>query len=239
MSQNRTIIPGVDYSQYEDDADQFYSRSNKANTNRTYVPDMYREMSRELEEDNPDTSFQRNEEERMIAGVLFSISRKPSGEVFPIYLGRNSIGSDDACDVCLKEETVSPNHALLLIRSLEKGDTDYTVTLTDFRSYYGTKVGTTVLNDERQVCSNHDILTIGENYQLMLCLFDVKKYNLKTASYFRNILSKPKESNKEIQREPATVQTTRQMENVEDEMDFYAPTKTSGGNHSTNKTIVM
>jgi hypothetical protein len=227
MSQNKTFDPDASKILDEEDTSRFYQRSSVVDSKRTYVPDMYREMSREMEEDEPVAS-PKEEDKRTLVGVLFSISKQPSGELFPIYLGKNTIGNDPACDVCLKEETVSLNHAMLLVRVQEQGDSDYIVYLTDNTSSYGTKLNGVALGYEKQECTDHDILTIGENYQLMLCLFDVKKYNLSVASNFSGM---NEDANSKL--------NGKELVEMEDEEDFYIPSKMSNGNHATNKTILM
>ena len=133
MSQNKTIIPGFDYeasgnkeydnsTQYEENAmSGLYSRSG-ADVNRTYIagsPEMVQPgQGSAAQPGGLSTGALRQVvmQDRVVVGCLFSISRGLLGEIFPLYLGKNIIGRSPKCDVCLKEMTVSPAHAILHIR---------------------------------------------------------------------------------------------------------------------------
>ena len=130
MSQNKTIVPGVDYdnlgSTELDDSlyGSLYSRS-EASDNRTYIPDVSKPSGGLGQEVKPllEPSWGQGEgtrqvslQNRVVVGVLFSISHGLLGEIFPLYLGRNVIGQTANCDICLKEMTVSSEHAILYIR---------------------------------------------------------------------------------------------------------------------------
>jgi hypothetical protein len=41
---------------------------------------------------------------RKIVGVLITYSWRPEGQVFPVYEGRNLIGREPKCEVCLPED---------------------------------------------------------------------------------------------------------------------------------------
>lgn len=132
MSQNKTIVPGVDYNslgntELEDSIyGNLYSRSGVSD-NRTYIPDVSRpsESSTQgviLQRGDPFGNDKTNRyvslQNRVVVGVLFSISHGLLGEMFPLYLGRNIIGQTENCDVRLNEKTVSSEHAILFIRKV-------------------------------------------------------------------------------------------------------------------------
>ena len=104
------------------DRDSFYRPSgNIKDTSRTYVPDMYRQLAAEMLAEGQEAAqgmpgqsitLQR----RPLIGVLYSISAGIEGELFPLYAGRNTIGSDPSCDICLRESSVSEQHGILLAR---------------------------------------------------------------------------------------------------------------------------
>jgi pSer/pThr/pTyr-binding forkhead associated (FHA) protein len=55
---------------------------------------------------------------RKIVALLVSYSWKPEGEVFPIFEGRNLIGSALECEVCIgSDPQMSGKHATLIFRS--------------------------------------------------------------------------------------------------------------------------
>ena len=186
MSQNKTIVPGADYdntgnTELDDSIyGSLYSRS-EASDNRTYIPDMakpsaglgqevmpQREPSLRQEEGNRQISLQN----RVVVGVLFSISRGILGEMFPLYLGRNVIGQTANCDICLKEKSVSSEHAILYIRK-EENPAQLNMTITDYNSTYGTTVNEMDARYETLPVCENDVLTIGKHYQFLVKIFDV------------------------------------------------------------------
>ena len=89
------------------DNDSFYKPSGKVkDTNRTYVPDLYRQVVAEMQEEESEARTDSSEsahvvrlQNRPLIGVLYSISAGIEGELFPVYVGRNTIGSDPSCDI--------------------------------------------------------------------------------------------------------------------------------------------
>ena len=134
MSQNKTIVPGVDYDNHNDSQDDFaygglYSRSGDE-SQRTYVPGVRQQPASVLPNNSvvsnsPILHNQRENnrqivmQERVVVGVMFSISRGLLGEMFPVYLGKNIIGQTPICDIPLKEKTVSPEHAISILVRLK------------------------------------------------------------------------------------------------------------------------
>ena len=190
MSQNKTIVPGVDYDNHNDSQDNLaygdlYSRSSD-DSQRTYVPGVRQQPSSVLPNNSvvcnsPILHDQRKNnrqivmQERVIVGVLFSISRGLLGELFPIYLGKNLIGQTPICDIPLKEKTVSPEHAILHTRKTETG---LEAIITDFNSTYGTQVNEIDARYETIPVKDNDIITIGSHYQFVIKFFDMEKCGL-------------------------------------------------------------
>lgn len=189
MSQNKTIVPGVDYDNYKDSQDDsiygsLYSRSGD-DSQRTYVPGMRQQHSQSLPNNSVVSSpmvqnqsmnnRQITMQERVIVGVLFSISRGLLGEMFPVYLGKNIIGQSSNCDISLGEKTVSPEHAILHVR---KTDTGYDSSITDFNSTFGTSVNETDARYETIPVKENDIIKIGSHYQFVVKFFEMEQYGL-------------------------------------------------------------
>ena len=178
MSQNKTIIPGFDNAN-DDGMGGLYGRSASAvDRSKTYIPDIYRNAAEEIaNEQTSQNDIELKLQGRTIVGALFSISHLPTGELFPIYIGRNTIGSSEGSDICLSEETVSPNHAVLLVRAVEESDGKRTlkIYMTDYDSEFGTMVGDVALEYDKIECRDHDIISVGCNYKFMLCLFDADR----------------------------------------------------------------
>jgi len=250
MSQNKTIIPGYEPSNGNGDSmGGFYSRSESdIDRSKTYVPGIYKSAAQEImDEQAPQTKGGLQFQDRTIVGALFSISRFPTGEIFPIYIGRNTIGSDRDSDVFLPEETVSPNHAVMLVRSVEGEmvERGLKIYLTDYDSEYGTRIGDVALEYEKLECHDRDVISVGSNYKLLLCLFDAERCGLRIADDF-HLISKPAEEKTETNSfmpqeniGMSAPPTVSQPISAEEEFSFYSPTKQTEGDHSTNKTVLL
>ena len=217
------------------DNDSFYKRSNNIkDSNRTYVPNVYREMAAEMYEEQHSHDNEKEKprcvvelQNRPIVGVLYSISAGIEGELFPIYVGRNTIGSDESCDICLRETSVSAFHGMILARKQmdEAGNEVMNVFLSDTDSMCGTCINGERLGYEKTKCQNGDNIRIGQNYVLLLSLFENTE-NLSVSPIFERISEK-----KEMQ---ASIVSSHGMKEYQDnpttEAEFYKPTKASNEN---------
>lgn len=251
------------------DNDSFYKPSgNVKDSSRTYVPDMYRQVAAEMQEEEGGTQASSYEpshivrlQNRPIIGVLYSISAGIEGELFPVYVGRNTIGSDPSCDICLRETSVSAQHGMLLARKQanEEGKEYIKVILSDNNSSYGTIVNGERLNFDKVTCSDGDVITIGQNYVLVLSLFNA--LDKLSIAYGFDRIPEPKKVEKEKEPieptlpfgpniviggtlpplppidEHSTNATQDQEEDVA--VDFYKPTKHQAQDHYNNKTIIL
>lgn len=157
-------------------------------------------------------------QERVIIGVLFSISRGLLGEIYPVYLGRNAIGSSPACDICLSERTVSEEHAVLFARS-DGYPAECHVTLTDYGSMQGSTVNQQDCRYETLKVLENDIISIGAHYKLVLKLFNASVSGLYENGEFENMSSATN-----ISKQKSTVTN-----------DFYAP---SGNGNNETRTVI-
>ena len=245
------------------DNDSFYKPSgNVKDTSRTYVPDLYRQVAAEMQAEDgvalsptPTPAHVVRLQNRPIIGVLYSISAGIEGELFPLYVGRNTIGSDLSCDICLRETSVSAQHGLMLARKQtdENGDEYINVMLSDNNSSYGTSVNGERLNFERITCSDGDIITIGQNYVLVLSLFNALDklsiaYGFDRIPEPKIIVEKPVEQVSPMENiisgmpvPPVDNHSTNITQNLEEQasVDFYKPTKQQGQDHYNNKTIIL
>lgn len=222
MSQNKTIIPDSEFDPTF--GDPYAGGGNQS----LYAPSGYAEasggapMRTMMPGEVPDTPATtpapalpeiRPEErafhlqQRVLIGVLFSISRGILGEIFPLYLGRNILGSAANCDIVLSENSVSAEHAILYIRSDAYPDS-YPMTLTDYGSTHGTMLNSNDCRYETLEVKEGDVISIGKHYKLLLKLFDVKQAGLEEDANF----------NYEAQDAPKEIHTPN-LGN-----DFYAPT---------------
>lgn len=248
------------------DNDSFYKPSGKVkDSNRTYVPDLYRQVAMEMQEEEcgKQASYLESAhivklQNRPLIGVLYSISAGIEGELFPVYVGRNTIGSDPSCDICLRETSVSAQHGMILARKLanEEGGDYIKVILSDDNSSYGTTVNGESLNFEKIECSNGDVITIGQNYVLVLSLFNALD-KLSIARGFDRIHEPPKVETEKLTKSPLPPESniviggipenniddhsTNITQDPEDDVavDFYKPTKRQSQDHFNNKTIIL
>ena len=243
--------------------DSFYKPSgNIKDTNRTYVPDLYRQVAAEMQDGGGGLEEKPVEapthvvklQNRPIIGVLYSISAGVEGELFPVYVGRNTIGSDLSNDICLRETSVSAQHGILLARKQTniKGEEYIHVILSDSNSNYGTSLNDEKLNFERAECKDGDILRIGQNYVLVLSLFNALD-KLTVAAGFDRIPEPKKVEKVSIpSMENALVGmpmgaagdhsaniTRDEVVHEEASIDFYKPTKQQEEDHYNNKTVIL
>lgn len=167
MSSNKTVIPGME-SSYEPTQEL---RGQQPFGSGTYVPG------------NIQTPGGNTMTEKPIVGFLYSISRTPSGEFWPLHIGSNTIGRSAECDVCLPEGTVSEQHAVLVVRMM-KNPEKVIASICDARSTMGTMINGESLGFDQRECFNGDIITIGAHYDLFFILIDVKQIGLNVCREF-------------------------------------------------------
>ena len=190
MSQNKTIIQGLEpESNYGGapsgaSSNNFYSRGNRSSSNRgTVVPGMMEAQAGPQTTSSEPTSQPRKTVQpgKPIVCFLYSISRTRAGEYWPLQLGKNTIGQNEGNDILLAEGTVSSNHAVLLTR---QGKNGIIASIKDDQSTNGTKINGEPLDFGAEECHDGDIITIGNNYELLLVLIDADKRGLKLSEDF-------------------------------------------------------
>lgn len=131
--------------------------------------------------------------ERKVVGFLVSYSRKETGEFWPIFMGKNRLGSDSENDVILSEASVSRNHGELVVRLLED-EKDESLNrlifiLSDSNSSSGTKVNGTDLFKSNLVSEvkHGDMLKIGRRYTMLLFCVDTSILGLKVNPDFQEL----------------------------------------------------
>jgi len=130
------------------------------------------------------------------------------------------------------------------------------VILSDNNSMYGTSVNDERLIGDRVTCADGDVLTIGQNYVLVLSLFNALD-KLSVAYAFDRIPEHKKEEPRPVQPQPLPMPniiatpTSRQnddehstnttLDEVKEEasVDFYLPSKQKNQDHYNNKTIIL
>jgi|GEM_PF-3516317 len=126
---------------------------------------------------------------RKLVGFLVSYSKVETGEYWPLYLGRNEIGSSrDSNSVNLREQKVSGNHAIINIRRVKvskSNENKLVYVINDSSSTNGTIVNgdDLVFENGQRILSQSDMVDIG-NYRLMLICVDTIALELTTNPEF-------------------------------------------------------
>ncbi|MBO7285218.1 MAG: FHA domain-containing protein [Alistipes sp.] len=190
MSTSKTVFPGVDSNFDVQTSESHYAYNNNYDGNNgrcgTFFPGMNIGANPNLDNSIndaklPDTA--RTIRRKPLVGFLYSVSRGEMGEYWPLYIGQNSIGTSPNCDICLKEATVSQDHALFVIRKM-KNPEKVIASISDTRSTNGTMINGVSLGFSAEECKNGDIITFGENYQCLLILIDAKEQGLCVSESF-------------------------------------------------------
>lgn len=185
MSQNKTVIQGLEPTDNKfggspmGGGQSFYTRGNKAASRGTVVPGM---MEAQTNQQNPQEVASASQPPRRtvqpgkpVVGFLYSVSRTAVGEFWPLQIGRNTIGQSADCDIVLAEGTISANHAVIVIR---QGKNGIIAAIKDPESTNGTFINGERIDFEAEECHNGDVITIGNNYQLIFILVDAGQYGL-------------------------------------------------------------
>ena len=185
MSQNKTVIPGLEPSDANygkgNASSGFYSRNSQASSRGTVIPGMG--TNPEAPAENRPQQRPANPTGKPVIGFLYSVSRTPAGEFWPLHIGQNTIGKAPTCDICLQEGTVSSDHAVLVVRKM-KNPEKVIASISDARSTNGTMLNGQSLGFSAEECKNGDIITIGDNYELFLILVDAATLGLKVQEGF-------------------------------------------------------
>ena len=203
MSQNKTVIQGLEPADGRPGgprgnmnvggpAPDFYSRSSgKSAAKGTYVPGMGGGGAAPARMDEPVAEVPRTRKAvhtgKPIYGFLYSISRTGAGEFWPLQLGANNIGQSADADVLLPEATVSNKHAVIVVRQI-KSTGKIIAAISDERSTNGTLLNGETLGFTPEECHNGDIITVGDNYELLLILIDPTEHGLKVAENFTPVV---------------------------------------------------
>lgn len=167
MSQNDNMNPGL-----SSNAEDFIAK-------RAYLSSPYTRPKKRANGQMPEVRVPQPERPSMarrLVGFLYSISRTFDGEYWPLHVGDNLIGSSSECHIRLEEGTVAARHANLHISEGAEG-CRMSATLTGLCDS-GLRGG------EPRACFNTDIITIGDNYELLFLLIDADAFGLSVAGNF-------------------------------------------------------
>lgn len=245
MSQNKTVFPGLgqegDFNpnqSYPGRSPEYARSSNQGRVKGTIYPGMesYSESSANNQKGNRSAQPLRSNG-KPIVGFLYSISRTGVGEYWPLHIGQNIIGNSSDCDIILGEGTVSQRHANLHVNKMKKPEKTE-ATISDLGSTNGTLVNENSVSVARPVeCVNGDIITIGENYDLLLLLIDTKALGLHQSENFYDVREEQEDFN-------VGGFSTNRDNSTRNEQDFpprftRPDSPYNGGNRPTDSTVGM
>jgi len=104
------------------------------------------------------------EEGRKLVGFLVTYNRTPMGKAFNIYEGRNMIGRDPSCDICIEDDNQMSGHHMS-IRYLS-GNNKFR--FHDEMSSNGTYVNKELLDDGE--LQNYDIIRVGSTLFIFIAI---------------------------------------------------------------------
>lgn len=188
MSQNKTVVPGMSPFTQDNPSENVYVKNTTTgiSSKKTYCPEMGMHAPGYESTQQNAGSNQKNVNEKPVVGFLYSISKRGIGEFWPLHVGPNKIGRSKKCDICLSEGSVSEEHAEVVIRNM-KNPEKLVASITDYRSTCGTMINGVSIAFNAQECVTNDIITIGENYELLIILIDAKKMNLHVAENYIHV----------------------------------------------------
>ena len=184
MSQNKTVFPGAESNGNMNRSNrQQQSFGNKPHSGTRRRATLCGDVN-DSQKDNGSIDQKNTGNSKPIAGFLYSISRTSIGEFWPLYVGQNKIGTNDDCDIVLREATVSGHHAILHINKMKRPEKTE-ATIIDCQSTNGTMInGNSVSVARPELCNMGDVITIGNSYELLVILIDTKACGLSVAENF-------------------------------------------------------
>lgn len=221
MSQNKTVIQGLEPADKNfgsapmGGGQGFYTRGSRPAARGTVVPGMMEAQANQQSQQQGTTSAPQQTRRNVhpgkpVVGFLYSVSKTAVGEFWPLQIGRNTIGQSTDCDIVLAEGTVSANHAVIVIR---QGKNGIIAAIKDPESTNGTFINGERIDFEAEEVHNGDVITIGNNYQLVFLLVDAGQYGLKPNQDFI----------------PVEVE---EQEDMEDDIPTFTPGSTRPGGFS-------
>ena len=186
MSNNQTVIPGLNGMQQASTQPAFYPQGAPTITpNSTVIPGVGPQAFA-----GQPVQPQAQSSQGQIFGFLFSVSKTMAGEYWPIMLGANTIGRGSQNSIVLAEGTVSDTHASIHVISRAN---KLIVYIKDDESKTGTLLNGTLLRGEADLNSG-DIVTIGEHYELYVVLINATDLGLGVKEEFVAVAQQPSAS---------------------------------------------
>lgn len=101
---------------------------------------------------------------RKLVGFLVTYNRDPMGKAYNIYEGRNYIGRDHSCDICINDDSqMSGRHMSILYRNV-----DNKFKFRDEQSSNGTFINKELKDDGE--LQNYDIIRVGSTLFIFIAI---------------------------------------------------------------------
>lgn len=102
--------------------------------------------------------------DRKLVGFLVTYNRNPMGKAYNIYEGRNYIGRDKSCDICISDDSqMSGRHMSILYRNV-----DNKFKFRDEQSSNGTFINKELKDDGE--LENYDIIRVGSTLFIFIAI---------------------------------------------------------------------
>lgn len=156
---------------------------------RTIIPGFINNQENHFNEDlyleesiNDNIKYSTAKSRKSIVAILYSISNHGIGELWPLYIGKNSIGRSTTNSVVLSEESVSKEHAVIYIHMTKEGC--FHVKTKDCGSTLGTLLNGNEIGFNVVECSNGDVLSFA-NYEVALIVLYPDQLNIHECPNFK------------------------------------------------------
>lgn len=166
------IIPGLDGETFglKTTTDDVPIQVNNAeiDPHMDFAKTMVEEEVQEEDESGAIVNRKETRSASRLVGWLVTYTLDPNGVDFRLFEGRNIIGKDFDCRVCVNDPKVSGQHAILLFRNDK-------FRLKDNLSTNGTLVNGEDIDDDSVVLHDGDIIQVGDTVFLFRTAFELPK----------------------------------------------------------------
>lgn len=166
------IIPSLDGetfgSKTTTDDEPIQVKNDEIDPRKDFSKTMVEEEVQEEDESGVVVNRKETRSASRLVGWLVTYTLDPNGVDFRLFEGRNIIGKDFSCGVCVNDPKVSSQHAILLFRNDK-------FRLKDNLSTNGTLVNGEDIDDDSVVLHDGDIIQVGDIVFLFRTAFELPK----------------------------------------------------------------
>ena len=166
------IIPSLDGESFGSktttDDEPVQVKTSDDDPHKDFSKTMVEEEVQEEDESGAVVSRKETRSASRLVGWLVTYSHDPNGADFRLFEGRNIIGREFSCGVCINDPKVSGQHAVLLYRNGK-------FRIKDNFSANGTIVNGEDIDDDSVVLHDGDIIKVGDTVFLFRTAFELPK----------------------------------------------------------------